>query len=109
MGGCVFTLELPEVNPSEKSVLLLKKVFDVCMETALRSEAPERALWSSKVQALRGAYEVFIRAPQFKNLPVETPVDPEQWGFPHSDVHPVRGCPGAAARLRSPGRRHEDL
>ena len=77
--GCVFTLELPEVNPSEKSVLLLKKVFDVCMETALRSEAPERALWSSKVQALRGAYEVFIRAPQFKNLPMETPVDPDQW------------------------------
>ncbi len=77
--GNVFTLELPEVNPSGNSVHLLKKVFDVCMETALRPEAPERALWSSKVQALRDAYDVFIRAPQFKNLPLETPVAPEQW------------------------------
>jgi hypothetical protein len=77
--GNAFTLELPEVNPSGNSVHLLKKVFDVCMETALRPEAPERALWSSKVQALRDAYEVYIQAPQFKNLPVETPVAPEQW------------------------------
>ena len=42
--GNAFTLELPEVNPSGNSVHLLKKVFDVCMETALRPEAPERAL-----------------------------------------------------------------
>ena len=77
LSGSSETLKVGEAS-SEADVLLLKNVFDICIEMAMRSDGAEQT-WPSKMQALCDAHRIFHQAPQLKDIAVDTMLASQHW------------------------------
>ena len=75
--GASDSLKVGEAS-SEDDVLLLKNVFDLCIEMALRSDSTGQT-WPSKMQALCDAHRIFHQAPQLKDITVEATLASQHW------------------------------